>query len=67
MVIFPKRWDGKVFLQSTIAFDGFSMVLLQRQPDHHHWMFFPRLTIDIDGFSMVFLKYSAMVNDGHDP
>ena len=43
------------FLHSTIAFDGFSMVLLQ--PEHHHWMFFPRLTIDINGFSKVFSKF----------
>ena len=65
MVIFSKQLDGNVFFGSTIAFDGFSMVL--PQPDHHHWMFFPRLTIDIDGFFDGFPKnLGAMVSDGFD-
>ena len=64
-----QRWsffsnDGMVmfFFRSTIAFDGFSMVLLQ--PDHHlecfsqidhwHWWF-------ISGFSKTQVRWSTMV------
>ena len=52
------------FFQSTIAIDGFSMVLPAL--DHPHRMFFYRSTIDINGFPMVFPNSGAMVSDGFD-
>ena len=62
---FSRQRDGNVFFWGTIAFNGFSMVLLPL--DHHHQMFFPWSTIDFDGFSMVSQNLDAMVNDGFDP
>ena len=62
----PERWsnfwdDAMVifFSGGTIAFDGFSMVLLHL--DHYHWMFFHKLTIVFGGFSMVFKNSKPMV------
>ena len=50
------------FFQTTIDFNGFSMVLTML--DHHHRMFFEGPTIGVNGFSMVFKILRAMVNDG---
>ena len=55
-------WVMFFFVQATIDYDGFSMVLTLL--DHHHWMFLEGPTIGFNGFSMVFEILRAMVNDG---
>ena len=75
MVIFPRRWEGNVFFfRGTIAFDGFSMVLLPT--DHHHSVSSERLISTFETRSRLslfqshasrrdreFLSFSLMLRD----